>query len=134
MNYLVRMFFFNTFSLWFTSQILPTIVLPEGWQPLLVIGFVLTVLSTVVSPVVKILLIPINVMTLGVLSPLVHTHILYILTILMPEVEIVPWTFPGGSYAGFVIPPINLTFPFALILTSLVIAFFSGLFAKINEG
>ena len=128
------MYFFNTFSLWFTSQILPTIILPKGWQPLLAIGFVLTILSTVVSPLVKILLIPINFMTLGFLSPLVHAVILYLLTILMPEVEIVPWTFPGGSYGGFVVPPVHLTFPFALIITSLAIAFFTGLFQKINEG
>ncbi|KKU80963.1 hypothetical protein A2875_05245 [Candidatus Gottesmanbacteria bacterium RIFCSPHIGHO2_01_FULL_46_14] len=133
MRYLVRMFFFNTFSLWFTSQILPTIILPKGWQPLLLIGLVLTILSTLVAPLIKILLIPINFMTLGFLSWLVHAVILYLLTILMPEVEIVPWTFPGGSYGGFVVPPLYLTFPFALILTSLVIAFFTGLFQKINE-
>lgn len=128
------MYFFNTFSLWFTSQILPTIILPKGWQPLLTAGLVLTILSTLVAPLVKILLIPINFMTLGFLSPLVHVIILYLLTVLMPEIVIVPWIFPGGSYGGFVVPPVHLTFPFALILTSLVIAFFTGLFQKINEG
>ena len=134
MKHIARMFFFNTFSLWFTSQILPTIILPKGWQPLLSIGLVLTILSTLVSPLVKILLIPINFMTLWFLSWIVHAIILYLLTILVPEVQIVPWTFPGGSYGGFVVPPVHLTFPFALILTSLVIAFFTGLFQKINEG
>lgn len=133
MRYILRTFLFNTFSLWFTSQLLPTIILPKGLQPLLAAGGVLTILSTLVAPLVKILLIPINIMTLGFLSWIVHAFILYLLTILMPEVQIVPWTFPGGSWGGFVVPSVALTFPFALIGTSLVIAFFTGLFAKINE-
>lgn len=133
MRNLLRTYFFNTFSIWLASQILPTIILPKGWQPLLLIGLVLTILSTFVAPVIKILLIPINFMTLGLLSWLVHAVILYVLTIIMPEVEIIPWTFPGGSWSGFVIPPVRLTFPASLIVTSLVIAFCTGLFQKINE-
>lgn len=133
MTHILRMYFFNTFALWLTSQILPTLLLPSGWQPLLIIGLVLTLLTTLVAPVIKILMIPINFMTLGFLSWLVHAVILYLLTILIPEVRVVPWTFPGSSWAGFVVPPVHLTFPLALIATSLVIAFITGLFAKINE-
>lgn len=131
--HLLRIYFFNTFGLWLTSQILPTLVLPGGWQPLLIVGLVLTALTTFVAPVVKILMIPINFMTLGLVTWLVHAVILYILTVIMPEVEIVPWTFPGGSWQGFVIPRVNLQFPGALVVTSLVMAFITSLFQKINE-
>lgn len=133
MTHLLRIYFFNIFSLWLTSQILPTLVLPQGWQPLLVIGLVLTALTTFVAPVVKILMIPINFMTLGLATWLVHAVILYILTIIMPEVEIVPWTFSGGSWQGFVVPRVPLQFPAALVITSLVMAFITSLFRKINE-
>lgn len=127
------MYFFNTFGLWLTSQILPTIVLPNQWQQLLLIGLVLTILTTLVAPIIKILMIPINFMTLGFLSWFVHAIILYILTIVMPEVTIRAWTFEGFSWGGFVVPEVDINFLASLILTSLVLAFFTSLFRKINE-
>lgn len=134
MRYFVRSFFVSTFSIWLTSQILPTLYLPTGWQLLLTTGLVFSLILTLVLPILKILFIPIHLMTFGLLSWLVHVLTVYLLTVIVPEVQIRQWTFSGFTTAGFIIPKIHFTYAPALIVTSLVITFFINLFHKINEG
>lgn len=133
MNYLLRRYFVSLFSIWITAQLLPTLFIAPGWQPLLVSAFVLTILSLLIVPIVKILFIPINLMTFGLLSWFIHVVTVYLLTIIVPEVEIRTWTFPGATWAGFVIPKIHFSYFAALVVTSLVITFFSNLLTRINE-
>lgn len=133
MYYFLKMYVGVTFSLWLTSQILPTLAITPGWQTMLMAGGVLTLLVIFVTPIVKILLLPINFMTLGMLSWLVHVAIIYLLTIIMPEVKIQPWTIPAATWGGFVTPSLHLSYPLALIFSSLFITFMSSLYQKINE-
>lgn len=133
MKYLVRLFLFNVFAIWFTSQILPALVIVGSWQVIIVAGFVLSVLTLIVQPILRILFIPINILTLGLLSWLINVVVIYLLTVLVPEVLIKPWTFPGFSWEGFSVPPFHLTYIVALIIVSVSITFFSNLLHTISE-
>ena len=133
MKYLIRVFLFNLFGIWIVSQILPTLVVTGGWQILVLAGFTLSILMLIVKPILKILFIPINIITFGLLSWLVNVIVIYILTILVPEVTIRAWPFPGGTWAGFVIPPIHLTYFAALIVTSLVITCVTNILHQLSE-
>ncbi len=134
MKYLLRVFLFNIFSIWITSQIVPTLRIRGGWQTILLAGATLSLLMLIVKPILKILFIPINILTFGLLSWLVNVIVIYILTIVVPEVTILPWTFPGFNWSGFVIPAIGLTYLLSLIATSLVITFITNIFHEISEG
>lgn len=134
MKYLLRVFLFNLFGIWITSQILPTLTVRDGWQVLLIAAATLSLLMLIVKPILKILFIPINLLTFGLLSWVVNVIVIYILTIVVPEVTIVPWTFPGVTWSGFVIPSVHLTYVLALIVTSLVITFITNVFHQISEG
>ena len=133
MNHLLRRYFFSLFSLWITRELLPTLFISPGWQPLLVSAFVLTLLSLLIVPILKILFIPINIMTFGLLSWVVHVVTVYLLTVVVPEIEIRPWTSPGMTWSGFVIPSIHFSYLGALVITSLLITFFINLLSHIHE-
>lgn len=133
MKYLVRVFLFNVFGIWITSQILPTLAIHDGWQILLLAGATLSLLMLIVKPILKILFIPINILTFGFLSWFINVIVVYILTIVVPEVSIRPWIFPGATWGGFVIPSINLSYFLALIVTSLAITFVTNTLHQLSE-
>ncbi len=133
MKYLLRVFLFNSFSLWFVSQVLPALEIHGGWQVLLFAGFVLSLLMLLVAPILKILFIPINIITFGLLSWCINVVVLYLLTIFVSDVSIHAWQFPGLQWAGFVVPPVALSYVMSLILVSLSVTFFVNLLHDISE-
>lgn len=126
MKYLLRLFLFQIIGLWFATQIIPTIVVIGNWQTLVISGFVLGLLMLFIKPILKILFIPINFITFGLLSWLVNVAIIYFLTVIMPQVQIREWTFPGASFAGFVVPETHLNYMLSLIVSTLLITFITS--------
>lgn len=126
MKYLMRLFLFQLIGLFFTSQLLPTLVVVGTWQSLFVAGVILGLLMLIVRPILKILFIPINFISFGLLSWFVDVIILFILTLVMPQVQIHEWTFPGLNMAGFIVPSIHLTYVLSLIVSTLCISFISN--------
>jgi putative membrane protein len=134
MKYIVRSFLFSVFALWLTSEIFPALVINDGWQLILLAGLVLALLMIIVRPILKILFIPINILTFGLMSWVINVIVIYILTIVVPEVRIQPWTFPGFSFYGFVVPAIHLSYPVAMVITSLMVTFLSNILHNVSEG
>lgn len=133
MKLFIRTFLFCAFALWLTSQALPTLRTDGTMATLLFGGLVLSLLMLLVAPLLKILFIPINIMTFGLLSWLVNVAILYLLTIFVPQIAVVPHTFPGVSWAGFVIPPFHASWGIALILSSLFVTAVTNLLHRVSE-
>lgn len=133
MNYILRVFVFNVFGLWFAAQLLPTIRISGGWPVLFLAGAVLSLLLLIVKPILSILFIPLNIITFGLLSWLINVIVIYLLTILVPDVTVAPWTFPGLSWLGFVAPSVHLTYSMALIASSLLITIITNVLHKVSE-
>lgn len=134
MKYLIRVFLFNTFSLWMASEILPALSLHGDVQTTLLAGFVLSILMLGVAPILRILFIPINILTFGLLSWFINVIVLYLLTLFVPEVEILPWNFPGVSWFGFTIPAFVFSYFLSLVVSSLVVTLLSNIFHAVSEG
>ena len=100
---------------------MPALVTPGGWQTILFAGFTLSMLMLIVVPILKILFIPINIISFGLLSWLINVIVIYLLTVFVPEIQIRPWTFPGASWAGFVVPAFHFSYFWAMVATSLCI-------------
>jgi putative membrane protein len=133
MKHLVRVFLFNIFALWLTSQILPTVLIPGTWQLMMFSGLILSILMLIVVPILKILFIPINILTFGVLSWSINVIVMYLLTIFVPEIQIRAWTFPGVTWMGFVIPSVHLSYFFALIVTALLLTGITDILHSVSE-
>ncbi len=134
MRYLIRVFLFNSFSLWLVSEIFPALTISGGWQSLLLAGLVLSLLMLLVAPLLKILFIPINLLTFGLLSWFINVMVIYLLTLFVSGVNVVPWTFPGAKLFGFVIPEIAFSSLLSYILVSLSVSFLANLLHDVSEG
>lgn len=133
MKYLLRTFLFHSFALWLVSQIFPGLTIEGGYTVLLAAGLVMSLLTLIVVPLLRILFIPINLLTFGLLSWFVHVIVLYLLTIFVPGVAVQAWEFPGASYAGFVVPNIAISSFLSYILVSLGVSSLVGLLEDISN-
>lgn len=79
-------------------------------------------LQVVLKPVLNILTLPLNLITLGLFSVITSSIILYLLTVLVPRVVIQAYTFPGTKIAGFVIPSMHLNSLATLFISAVVLS------------
>jgi putative membrane protein len=133
MKYLVRVFLFNLFALWFTRELFPALIISGGVPTILTAGLALSILMLIVKPILKILFIPFNFLTFGIAGLFINVIVIYILTIVFPEVQIVPYTFPGLSWEGFVIPSVHLPYIGALLGVTFTITVISHVLHAVSE-
>jgi putative membrane protein len=88
---------------------------------LVIAGIVLTLLEKLLRPVLKILFLPINIVTLGFFSLVINVFILYLATYLVP----------GFAISNVVVFGIHLNQFFSLLLASSLIGFLQGAFALV---
>jgi len=134
MKAFLRNTLFNAFSLFFISQILPGVKISGGLPTYLIGGIALTLLFVILKPILNLLALPLNLVTLGMFSFLVNVIIFYLLTVFVPGITIASFTFQGYSYAGFIIPKIYFNTLFAFIMVSffqsVIVSFLSWLMQK----
>jgi len=118
----LRLFLFNLFSLWLVANITTGVSFGNGYSTLLLSALVLCLVHFLIKPLINILLLPINLLTLGMFRWLTNVIALYLVTIIVPKFEISSFNFPGFSYHGFVIPQIYLTQFWALVVISFIIS------------
>jgi putative membrane protein len=109
---------FNSFAIFFISQLLPGVKVYGGLPTYLLGGLALTLLLLLLKPILNILALPLNLITMGLFSFVVNVVIFYLLTVLVVGISITSFTFPGYEYAGFIIPKIYINTLFAFILVS----------------
>jgi putative membrane protein len=94
-----------------------------GFATYLVAGLVLTLLLMILKPILNVLALPLNIITLGLFSFVINVIIFYILTVLVVGIIISSFTFPGFSFAGFIVPKIYFNTFFAFVLVSFLQSF-----------
>ena len=72
-------------------------------------------------PILKILFLPLNLLTLGFFAWITNVLALYALTTIVSDFKLVPYTFPGYNYSGFNLPPYDLSPFFVAIVASFLI-------------
>ena len=133
MKGIIRSFLFHIVALWFTTQLLPSLVIIGNWQTIVGAGMVLTLLTLFMQPLLKILFIPINFLTLGLASWLINVILLWLLTVVVPQVQVRAWNFGGISAAGFRIPPMHVSYGWSLIVTTLFLMLFTSILRSVSE-
>ena len=126
MKRIIRSLTINIFALWLTSVVLPGFSYRGGFFTLFLAAFVLGLINLLLKPVIRFFLLPINLLTLGLLSWLINVFLLFILTLLVPQIVISSFNFPGFQSHGFIIPPFGISHFWALALASLSISIISG--------
>jgi putative membrane protein len=122
MKTIIRSIAIFLLALYFIPQIDPGFTIDGGFTTLLIGAFVLAIMFLVLKPILNIISFPINLLTLGAFSIIINTLILYLLTILVPNITIQPFTYAKTSMYGFVTPVISFNTFFAYTYSAFILS------------
>lgn len=121
MKSIVRSVTTNIIALYLAGFIFAGFIIQKDILTLLVAAAVLTLLNKLIRPIIKLLLLPINLITLGLFSWVIAVITIFILTIIVDGVSISAFVFPGVSFQGFIVPSMEVNLIFSYIISSFTI-------------
>lgn len=121
MKSFVRGILVNFLALFFISQTIGGIVYSQQIIILFWASLYLSIFNLIIKPLLNLLLMPINLLTLGAFRWVINVIVLFLVTLFVNDFQIVAINFSGTSFGGFVIPSISLTFFWSLILISFIV-------------
>lgn len=122
MKTLTRSLVINSVVLYLLTQIIPTVRINGGLRFFLLAGVILTGLNLLVKPVLNLLLLPINLLTMGFFRWVSGVVILWLLTGFVPQLSITAYKFQGLSYQGFSAPAADLGIFWTLVVGAFLIS------------
>lgn len=125
MKTIIRSFLFNFLTLWGVTYAFPGLSYTGGIQTLLLGAAGLMLMNSIIVPLLKIMFLPLNLLTLGIFTWVINVVALYALTTIMPQFELVPYSFPGANLNGFIVPSYYFNVLQVAILTSFMVGFVS---------
>lgn len=121
MKTLLRYFLINTVSLWLVTRMIPGLTYSGGLRSLFLGGLAFMLINFLLVPILKILFLPLNLLTLGFFAWITNVLALYALTTVVSDFQLVPYVFHGYSYGGFNLPSYDLSPFLVAILASFLI-------------
>lgn len=126
MKSILRSFLINSFSLFVIAKMVNGFSFAKGNETLLFAALVLCLINLFIKPLINILLLPINLITLGTFRWLVNVVALFLVTLIVPEFQIIGFKFLGLSIGAYSLPAYSAEGFFALILNSFLLSLISG--------
>lgn len=123
MKVFLRHILINLGVLYLVNQIYPGFFIQSQLSTLLTAAVVWFLLNRIVKPVIKVLLLPINLITLGFFSWAVSVLTLFLLKTVVIGISISAYDFPGFSSQGFSIPAFYINLFFSYIVISILLNF-----------
>lgn len=96
-------------------------------------GFVLTLVSFIIKPLVVLLTLPFNILTLGFFSLFINALMLYIVTLFVPQITVSAFVLESITIVGIKTPEIAFNTFFAFVACAFVLSFVSGLLSYIMK-
>lgn len=127
MKRFLRSFAIHFLVLWFIAKNIGGIDYASDLRILAYGAAALTLTDSLVKPFINLLLLPFNLVTLGLFRWISNVVTLYIATALVPGFSVVAFTFSGLETNYLVIPSFYLSVFWAYIFLSFLISIFSSL-------
>lgn len=121
MKKILRFFLINLASLWVTTQIISGLTYTGGIKSLIIGALAFMVINLILVPLLKILLLPLNLLTVGLFAWITNVLALYALTTVVADFQLIPYTFAGLYYRGFEIPSYDLSPFWVAVVASFLI-------------
>lgn len=122
MKRVIRAFAIYALILWFLATYIGGVEFGNDAKTLLFGALALTLAELFLKPIINLLLLPFNLVTLGVFRWVSNGLMLYIATLLVPGFLLVPFTYPGFSSNLFIIPSIQLGLVGGYIFLSFILS------------
>src|SRR3989344_6630907 len=119
MKGIIRSFTIHAFALWIIAGNIGGLHYGNDPRYLLLGALALTLIDVLLKPLINLLLLPLNLVTLGTLRWISSALTLYLATLIVPSFQVVAFKFPGFTSSLFIIPAINFSTFGAYILISI---------------
>lgn len=120
MKKLARKFFIYFISTVLIWQYLPIIKIHEPFTNIIFFSLALSVVDTYLRPVIKTLMLPINLVTFNLASLFTTSILLFIADYFTDYIEIVPYKTPMLELSTFTIPSFNITNLYAYVVAGFI--------------
>ena len=100
---------FSGVAIYFTSLWNKGFVIETDWLIYLKAALVIAAIYYLVVPVSKLILLPLNILTLGLVSVIFYALALYFFLNKFSLIEITPWDFAGLSLFGVIVVPLTVS-------------------------
>jgi uncharacterized membrane protein YvlD (DUF360 family) len=120
-----------TFSLITVNQIWGNLEFTNIPWTIIKTGFLLAIFEIIIKPILKIILFPINILTLGLFRAIIDVVGLYLAVFIFSDFYIKNIHTAATSIFGINVPELNFPDFFAYLITSITIGFFLNLFTLI---
>jgi len=127
MKKLLKNFVIFAISLYFGALIVNNVTFAKGYQTLLWASLFLTAGNFLIKPIVKFLLLPINVLTLGLFRFASGLLTIWLLAFLIGDIQFSPFNFPQTTILSQTIPSFQLTEIWSLLPFSVIILIISNI-------
>ncbi len=126
MKAILRSLFLNGLVLYFAVLVFPGINFNGQLDTLFLAAVTLTFLNYFIKPIIKLLLLPINLITLNLFGWVANVITLFLVTVLVSGFKVIPFHFVGFAYQGFIIPALDISLIFSYIIGSILISAIVG--------
>lgn len=114
----------NLASVYIAAQVLSGIITyVGGWQTLFAAATAIAISNLLIRPLVNLLLLPINLVTLGLFRWIANLAVLYVVTLAVPNLKIHPFDFRGLSLTYIIIPPVHFSAFAAFVVATFALTF-----------
>jgi len=126
-----RMVFFSLCAILITSLWNKGFVIDYDWFVVVKSAILIAAIFYLIIPLSKVILLPLNILSLGLVSTIVYCFIFYFLSRYFSLIEIKSWIFDGGSLLGITIGKINISQISNVFISALSISTIINLLEKI---
>ncbi len=122
MKGLIRSLFLSGLILYVALLIYPGMSYDGSFKTLLIASTALMLLNKIVKPMIKLLLLPINLITLGLFRWVAHVLTLFILVRIVTGFSISGFYFAGWEWNGFIVPAGQISLFASFVLASMTLS------------
>lgn len=127
MRSIIKVLGINTAALFILSFLIPAITISGGVTSYLMAAAVLALLHLIVKPLLNLLFLPLNILTLGMFRWVTNTIIIWLTGVFVKNFHIGVFLFPGVSYQGIVLPTMELNTFWTTVVAAFVFSLCAGL-------
>ncbi|MFC1711590.1 phage holin family protein [Patescibacteria group bacterium] len=131
MRKILKQWFLNAVIFSFITEIYPGLQINQGLQGIAIASIAYTLLNRFLRPLLKTLLLPITLLTLGTLKWIINVINIAILTLIVPQFIVDKFYFNGLEYGGVIIKGFTVSFFISLVIIAVLHILIKKLILKI---
>lgn len=130
MKFIIRIFVFSAVSLLLTAYLIKGFSISYDFKTFFITTLILAFVYYIIKPITKIILLPFNLLTMGLVSTIAYVAIFYFVLTRLSLAGIEAWTYEGFKTAFFTIPKFYFNYLFTIISSAMLYSFFINLLNK----